>query len=109
MGIITQTSLLRVFDPIEMHDVIETLQRTLQQLGLDPNKMMASIDHDTDLPASLCLLDRGKLPNIHEFLKAFQTRIEYLINTPDLALDDRQVLLSTLLSELHQVQHSLKQ
>ena len=33
LGIITQTSLLRVFDPMEMYGVIETLQRTVQQLS----------------------------------------------------------------------------
>ena len=32
LGIVTQTSLLRVFDPIEMYGVIETLQRTVHQL-----------------------------------------------------------------------------
>ena len=32
LGIVTQTSLLRVFDPIEMYSVIKTLQRTIYQL-----------------------------------------------------------------------------
>lgn len=32
LGIVTQTSLLRIFDPMEMYGVIENLQRTLQQL-----------------------------------------------------------------------------
>lgn len=32
LGIVTQTSLLRVFDPMEMYGVIENLQQTLQQL-----------------------------------------------------------------------------
>jgi CBS domain-containing protein len=32
MGIVTQTSLLRVFDPMEMYSVIENLQRTIQEL-----------------------------------------------------------------------------
>ncbi|KAM3107158.1 CBS domain-containing protein [Phormidesmis sp. 146-33] len=109
LGIITQTSLLRVFDPIEMHDVIETLQRTIQQLGLDPNKLLASINHDTDLPAAMCLLDQGELPNIHKFLTTVQTQIEHLVNNPDLACRDRQAMLSAVLSELQQVQQSLKQ
>jgi hypothetical protein len=50
----TQTSLLRVFDSIEVQDVIESLQRPLQQVRLDPNKMLAAINHETDLPAPLC-------------------------------------------------------
>ncbi|MEM8717627.1 MAG: CBS domain-containing protein, partial [Cyanobacteria bacterium P01_G01_bin.4] len=32
LGIVTQTSLLRVFDPMEMFGIIETLQHTVQQL-----------------------------------------------------------------------------
>jgi hypothetical protein len=32
LGIVTQTSLLRVFDPMEMYGVIENLQQTIQQL-----------------------------------------------------------------------------
>jgi CBS domain-containing protein len=32
LGIVTQTSLLRVFDPMEMYNIIENLQRTVQQL-----------------------------------------------------------------------------
>jgi CBS domain-containing protein len=37
LGIVTQTSLLRVFDPIEMYGVIETLQRTIDQLESGKN------------------------------------------------------------------------
>ena len=32
LGLVTQTSLLRVFDPMEMYGVIENLQQTIQQL-----------------------------------------------------------------------------
>lgn len=32
IGLVTQTSLLRVFDPMEMYSVIENLQQTIQQL-----------------------------------------------------------------------------
>lgn len=35
IGIITQTSLLRVFDPIEMCSIIDSLQKTVQQLGTE--------------------------------------------------------------------------
>ena len=33
LGIVTQTSLLKVFDPIEMYSIIESLQCTLNQIG----------------------------------------------------------------------------
>lgn len=32
LGIVTQTSLLKVFDPLEMYGIIETLQQTIQEL-----------------------------------------------------------------------------
>jgi CBS domain-containing protein len=108
LGIITQTSILRVFDPIEMHSVIETLQRTIQQLGLDLDKVMATaIDHDTHLPASLCHLNDGEIPNLNTFLGVLQTQIEHLVNYPDLPADTRQTALLTVLSTLQQFQHSL--
>jgi len=36
IGIITQTSLLRVFDPIEMYGIIDSLQQTIVQLKEEP-------------------------------------------------------------------------
>lgn len=41
LGIVTQTSLLRVFDPMEMYSVIENLQQTIQELKVK-------------IPATLC-------------------------------------------------------
>jgi CBS domain-containing protein len=40
LGIITQTSLLRIFDPMEMYSVIETLQRTVQQLETEKAQLL---------------------------------------------------------------------
>lgn len=90
-----------------MHDVIETLQRTLQRLGLDPNQVLAAID-DTHLPAPSCLLNNGATPNLNDFLDALQTQIQFLINAPDLPLEARQTTLLTALSALQQFQHSLQ-
>ncbi|MEM9217685.1 MAG: CBS domain-containing protein [Cyanobacteria bacterium P01_F01_bin.150] len=45
LGIVTQTSLLRVFDPLEMYGVLETLQTTIQQLQAEkrlPSEFFAS-------------------------------------------------------------------
>ena len=105
LGIITQTSLLKVFDPIEMHDVIETLQRTLQQLGLDPNQILASRDQHPDLPTSFDLADSAKMPIA---LTTFQTQIEYLIDTPHLAIEARQAVLLAMSRELQQIRHFLE-
>lgn len=44
LGIVTQTSILRIFDPMEMYGVIETLQSTVQQLEREKAELLASIE-----------------------------------------------------------------
>ena len=43
LGIVTQTSLLRIFDPLEMYGVIETLQDTIQQLEAEKAELLKLI------------------------------------------------------------------
>ena len=43
LGIVTQTSLLRIFDPMEMYSVIETLQDTIQQLEQENAELSALV------------------------------------------------------------------
>jgi signal-transduction protein with cAMP-binding, CBS, and nucleotidyltransferase domain len=108
LGIVTQTSILRVFDPIEMHDVIETLQRTIQQLGLNLDKVLANaIDHDTQLSASAHATEQNVIPNLQTFLNTLQTQINHLVHHPELTTDDRQAALQTVLSDLQQFQNLL--
>ena len=40
LGIITQTSLLRIFDPIEMYSTIQILQRTVEQLEAEKEQLL---------------------------------------------------------------------
>ena len=44
LGIITQTSMLRIFDPMEMYSVIETLQSTVQQLEQEKAELLALVN-----------------------------------------------------------------
>jgi CBS domain-containing protein len=108
LGIVTQTSILRVFDPIEMHNVIETLQRTIQQLGLDLDQVLAhAIDPDRHLPAPICALPGHELPNLKGLLNGLQTHIEHLVEHPNLSAEARQTVLRSALLDLQQAQHSL--
>ena len=43
LGIVTQTSILRIFDPMEMYGVIETLQSTVQQLEQEKARLLALV------------------------------------------------------------------
>jgi CBS domain-containing protein len=42
LGIITQSNLMRVFDPVEMYGVIEILQRTIEQLEAEKAELLQS-------------------------------------------------------------------
>ncbi len=42
LGIVTQTSLLRVFDPVEMYEVIAVLQQTVKQLEVEKSELLQS-------------------------------------------------------------------
>ena len=44
LGIVTQTSMLRIFDPMEMYGVIETLQGTVQQLEREKAELQALVN-----------------------------------------------------------------
>lgn len=105
LGIVTQTSILRVFDPIEMHGVIEALQRTLQQLGLNIEQVLATaIDHDTHMPAVLRAIDKDEAPNLKVGLQELQTQIAYLVQHPELSSETRQTALAVVLADLQQLQ-----
>ncbi len=105
LGIVTQTSIMRVFDPIEMHGVIETLQQTLQQLGLNIEQVLATaIDHDTHLPPPSCPILREETPNLKTGLNALQTQLAYLADHPELSSDLRQTSLLGALADLQKLQ-----
>ncbi|NJL21227.1 MAG: CBS domain-containing protein [Leptolyngbyaceae cyanobacterium SM1_3_5] len=108
LGIVTQTSIMRVFDPIEMHGVIETLQHTLQQLGLNIEQLEEAIDYDAHLPAASCSLDKNET-DFKAKLSELQAKIAYLIKHPTLSSEVRQSSLTTALTDLQQIQSSLLQ
>ncbi len=109
LGIVTQTSILRVFDPIEMHDVIETLQRTIQQLGLDLDQVLANaVDHDTQLSASRHAAEPAEIPSFKALCADLNFQIEHLLNAPALSIEAREAALRTMQAALQQFQHLLK-
>jgi CBS domain-containing protein len=105
LAIVTQTCILRVFDPVEMHGVIETLQRTVQQLGLDLDQVLASaINHDLHLSVSTCTLPDAEQPNLKVFMGQLQTQLADLIDHPHMPPEERQAALQSMLSQLEHVQ-----
>lgn len=47
LGIVTQSSFLRVFDPMEMYSIIETLQRTVAQLEAEKKNYWQAVSHES--------------------------------------------------------------
>lgn len=43
LGIVTLTSLLKIFDPIEMYGVIQTLQQTIEQLEIEKAELLKQL------------------------------------------------------------------
>lgn len=94
LGIVTQTSLLRVFDPIEMYGIIESMQQTLNQIG-----------ERSDLPQ---LAQNGPqaypVQKTADLLFDIETKLLGLTDDSNLSTEGRQTLIRGALRSLQQVQ-----
>ncbi|NEQ52622.1 MAG: CBS domain-containing protein [Leptolyngbya sp. SIO3F4] len=95
LGIVTQTSLLRVFDPIEMYGIIESMQQTLDQIG---DKSNLSQDW---VPAS------KQQDQVTDLLFDIETKLLSLSNEDNPSTEERQKLVQGALRSLQQVQATL--
>ena len=130
LGIVTQTSLLRVFDPMEMYEVIETLQRTIQQLEVRKNRDLsaqASQFSELTKEPKVEFKERGKLEcccltqswqsfeaiysneiysnetqpyDLKTVLSRVQVSLESLINQPETVPELRQHELQKVLEDI---------
>ena len=119
LGIVTQTSLLRVFDPMEMYGVIENLQQTIHQMEakqanfssqtpsqhLNPQRTnladtTISSDQDTAMPLKVNVCDpkslSSSLDHIHRHLKQ-------IVDDPHLSSTQQQTELTSWLAKLKQL------
>ena len=48
LGIVTLTSLLKIFDPIEMYGVIKTLQQTIEQLEAEKAQLLEQLSGNSE-------------------------------------------------------------
>jgi CBS domain-containing protein len=107
LGIVTQTSLLKVFDPMEMYGVIENLQQTIQEL--EAEKLALRQAETLALP----LTEQGELPTFqlaHTLLDQASQNIQTMLDNAKSA-PDYELLKSTLLAitKIQQLlQHSTK-
>jgi CBS domain-containing protein len=115
LGIVTQTNLLRVFDPMEMYGVIENLQRTIQQLEQERSPQLTTPPHP--IPSSVSgtetegafSLDRKTLTLDREIfqtaLNKMQTSLQRLMQQPQCSNEPTQGELQSIATILGQLSH----
>jgi signal-transduction protein with cAMP-binding, CBS, and nucleotidyltransferase domain len=112
LAIVTQTSLLRIFDPLEMYGVIETLQITVAQLETEKAKYFHSQTNSTELPLQPDLKRIQKQhivadENLDNLITTVQSRIEHLMKNPDLSTELQQMYLGLATTEMEKIRHCL--
>ncbi len=108
LGIVTQSSLLRIFDPLEMYGVVETLQQTIVELEnekpeyLNKQSIRTKNFSEEDSSQSKQEDDIDDVNN-NSLLYSIQNRIEYLLENHDLPLDIRQSYLNSALTDIKKI------
>lgn len=116
LGIVTQTSLLRVFDPMEMYGVIENLEQTIQQLKAErlpsnPSPQLDSLPIQPSSADSLCQRTLAPLHNgivgnrkcLLTLLDKASQDVKYMSNNLDLVVEQQRSLLQSVLEMLEQI------
>lgn len=83
MGIVTQTSLLQIFEPTEMYGVIEVLQRQVCQLEVEKNQLLE--DRQAELEHEL-QEQNAVLETTHQQLNQAHQQLSYHVNNSPLAI-----------------------
>ncbi|MEM6253114.1 MAG: CBS domain-containing protein [Cyanobacteria bacterium P01_D01_bin.156] len=97
LGIVTQTSLLRVFDPIEMYGIIESMQQTLAQIS------DGALSHQNDQSVR----GQGESAQITDWLFDIETTLLRLSDENNLPINNRQRLVQDALRSLQKIQATL--
>jgi CBS domain-containing protein len=83
LGIVTQTNLLRVFDPIETHGVIESFQRTIKQLEAELEQSLQQLESQIEAEANLPVVEAA--PNQSQRLQSQLSDIDQAMQQIDRA------------------------
>ncbi|MDJ0618149.1 MAG: CBS domain-containing protein [Calothrix sp. MO_192.B10] len=108
LGIVTQTNLLRIFDPMEMYGVIETLQHTVQQIETEKDQ---NSSHNQD-PLKQSLPTDKQSSNSHvetsnelqNLLSGMKNCLESLVCEPDISPEKRQKKLMSALARIEKLE-----
>ncbi|MBP0000380.1 MAG: CBS domain-containing protein [Cyanobacteria bacterium SID2] len=97
LGIITQTSLLRIFDPLEMYGVVETLQRTVLQL-----------QHNRSMPSGATLPCPSPSTRPRATLSTLHLCLEQLAGYPELNTPECRRSIERVLKELQVLEREIE-
>ena len=118
LGIITQTSLLRVFDPMEMYGVIENLQQTIQQMeakqangsshssdslpqGSTVNRIPQTVSSDHGPPMQPHATDDSE--KFLSPLNHIYNHLRHIVDNSNLSAQQQQTKLRSVLDRLQQL------
>ncbi|HAX77388.1 MAG TPA: histidine kinase [Cyanobacteria bacterium UBA11372] len=104
LGIITETDLLRVFDPVEMYGTIEILQRTIEQLKQEQAELSQRQNNQAG-DITQCNECTNANHELNDLLSTIQVCIESLAQQPDLSPDLRQTKLNSALVDIERIRH----
>ncbi len=126
LGIVTQTSLLRVFDPMEMYGIIETLQKTVEQIQGTTAKIADNLSISPEKKEPLQLEaevfsrqdwelqhDSSKMPSsaVNQELalavSKIQVCLESLVNEPQMSKQIKQIKINSILTAVKKMSELL--
>ncbi|MGI0492313.1 CBS domain-containing protein [Alkalinema pantanalense CENA528] len=105
LGIITQSSLLRVFDPIEMYRVIHNLQTMMEAQGYSRSPL-ESLDNRSGRPRESIQVINNPTVLLAQ-IQAAKQDLEALLQPSDLTLEAQRSRLLAILSILEQLKQSI--
>lgn len=109
LGIVTQTSLLRIFDPLEMYGVIETLQRNVAQLQAEKAEYLSNQTNSPEPPQQPDWQIQPQHPvpkeNLNTLISLLESRIEHLIKNPNLSTELQQMYLNLAITDIDKMRH----
>ena len=107
LGIVTQTSLLRVFDPMEMYGAIELLQSTVRELETQKAVLEGQVNYPSEEVVATVNSHSENENKIESLLSKLQVGLESLVKEPNLSSQLRQAGLEGALADLEQIRFSM--
>ena len=104
----TQTSLLKIFDPMEMYGVIENMQKTIQQLQTESPESAETVapivnNQSKSLSSTPVVSSVDRTDSV---IARVYTTIQHLINNFDLSNEEMRSQLNAVIDDLQPLRPS---